>query len=150
MADSVYGQILDAVKTLVATIPSLSTAGQVVVRKRLAYLSQYDTTLPFVCIAPTVERYADSYMSNADLIDYPVQIAIIQQGNLGLLVPDTMLYLREQIRQKLRTPTLSGAAAVYDVVGYDPNPAFDMQGFDAALEVSVQQLTYRAAETRNQ
>lgn len=89
-------------------------------------------------------------MSNADLIDYPVQIAIIQQGNLGLLVPDTMLYLREQIRQKLRTPTLSGAVAVYDVVGYDPNPAFDMQGFDAALEVSVQELTYRSVEVRNQ
>jgi len=150
MASSVYGQILDAVKTLVSTISGLDTAGQVVVRKRLAFLKQYDTTLPFVCIAPTVERLADSYMPNSDMIDYPVQIAIVQEGKLGLLTPDTMLYLREKIRQKLRTPTLSGASAVYDVVEYDPSPAFDMQGFDAELEISVQQMVYRAVETRNQ
>lgn len=150
MATSVYGQILDAVKTQIVTIVGLTTANQVVVRKRLAYVRGTDTVFPFVCIAPTVERLADSYMTNGDMIDYPVQVAIIEQGNLSLLTPDTMLYLREQIRQKLRRPTLSGASAVFDTTGYDPSPAFDLQGFDSNLEVSVQEFTYRSDEPRNQ
>ena len=71
---STYGDILTAVKTLVSAISGLTTANQVVIRKRLAYVRNVDTVFPFVCIAPTVERLADTDFTNEDHVDYPVHI----------------------------------------------------------------------------
>lgn len=152
---SVYGSILTSVKTLVSALSGLTTTNQVVVRKRLAFVKQADAAvlqagLPFVCIAPTAERLFDSHMSNSDHVLYPVQVAVIRESALALADPEPTLLLRERIRQRLRTATLTGVDAVYNQDSYDPSPAFDASGFDAALDVSVQEFAWVSLEVRNQ
>lgn len=145
----VYSSILTGVKNLVASIPGLSTSGQVVIRKRPAFVRAVDTTLPLVCVCPTVERLNDYTFLNESWLDYPVLIALITESALALHSPDTILDLRETIRKKLMVTLITGASSVFDLADYSPEPAFDHSGFDAAMDVSVQEFVYRSSDTRN-
>lgn len=149
---SVYYNILDATKSLVSTITGLTTTGQVVIRKKPAYISTVDAALPLVCICPTVERLDDYVFPNEVFLIYPVQVALIQESKLLLANTAAMqafLDYREAIRKKLSTVTLSGVTGMMDFVGYNPNPAFDSSALDSGFDVSVQEFTYKVTETRN-
>lgn len=152
---SVHMQILTAAKNLVAAITGLTTDNQVVIRKRLAYVKQADAailqaSLPFVCLAPATEYLTDSAMPNKDLMAFPVLVAVALESGFSLVNPDTILLLREQIRQKLRTPLLVGVSEVFGCIEYDPSPPFSSEGFDASFDLSVQSFTWRTIGTRNQ
>lgn len=150
---SQYSLILSAVRDLLETLPELA-GGSVVIRKRPAYIPQVDGPLSsktLVCVCPTTERLFDGVFSNEDHLDYAVQVAIVAESRL-LLHEDgmlAMLDLRETIRQKLRTHVLSGTN-VYDVVAYNPSPAFDKSGLDSLHDVSAQEFVFRTSEVRNQ
>lgn len=146
---SVYGDILTAVETLVSALSGFTTSGQVRVRKRLSFIAGKDP-LPFVCICPLTERLEMGDTTfRKEKYDYPVIVAVIQESNLVLHNPAWQLDARQRIRKALRVTTLSGVSEVYDVVGYDPSPVFDVSAIDAAFDVSVQEFTYRASESRN-
>lgn len=151
---SACGDILTAVKTLVSAITGLTTANQVVIRKRLAFLKQTDSAilqagLSFVCIAPTGEILHDSHMANTDQIEYRVTVVIIRESKMSLIDYETTLLLRQQIRQKLRVPTLSGTTA-FKQESYNPEPQFSLEGYDNNLDVSAQEFGWVVTETRNQ
>ena len=149
---SQYRLILTAVKDLLESLPELA-GGIVAIRKRPAFIPAIDGGLAgktLVCVCPTTERLFDGVFSNEDHLDYAVQVAIVLESRLLLHETSTLqvLDLREIIRQKLRTHLLTGTT-VYDISGYNPSPAFDRSGLDAAHDVSIQEFVYRAAETRN-
>lgn len=151
MSDSVYLDVLTAVRDelagLLVPLPHGIAARQVRVRRRVAFFKEHDL-LPLVLVCPEAERPAEYQMSNGVFVDYPVTVAVLVQNDMLLEDLGTTLALRQVIRRHLLAVTLAGAADVFDVVGYDPSPAFPPAAVDAAFDTSLQKFTYRATEPR--
>lgn len=151
MPTSVRGQILAAAQTLVQTLDGITDAqNQVVVRKRLAVTKQDNIVDPFVCIAPSGHEHLDGYMSNGEILGYGFLVAVIRAAPLSLAYDDTLPLLSEQIRQKLRTPTLSGVDSVWDCYHLDPAPNCSIEGFDVGMELEVAGYWWKSNELRIQ
>lgn len=141
---SVFYQILDAVRDRLATIPSVPT---IVIRKR-PVLVQEDT-VPIVIVSPGREIIGDEAFGNIVEYLYSVEVTIIQAGNRVYEADVATLFdLRENIRNKLFQPLLSGAASVYDCQ-LETNPAFEVVSGQASnYDISGMVITYKSVETR--
>lgn len=141
---SVFYQILDAVRDRLATIPSVPT---IVIRKR-PVLVQEDT-LPIVMVSPGREVIGDEAFGNVVEYLYSVEVTIIQAGNRVYEADVATLFdLRENIRNQLFQPLLSGAASVYDCQ-LETNPAFEVVSGQASnYDISGMVITYKSVETR--
>lgn len=141
---SVFYQILDAVRDRLATIPSVPT---IVIRKR-PVLVQEDT-VPIVIVSPGREVIGDEAFGNIVEYLYSVDVTIIQAGNRVYEADVATLFdLRENIRNQLFQPLLSGAASVYDCQ-LETNPAFEVVSGQASnYDISGMVITYKSVETR--
>lgn len=141
---SVFYQILDAVRDRLATIPSVPT---IVIRKR-PVLVQEDT-VPIVIVSPGREIIGDEAFGNIVEYLYSVDVTIIQAGNRVYEADVATLFdLRENIRNQLFQPLLSGAASVYDCQ-LETNPAFEVVSGQASnYDISGMVITYKSVETR--
>ena len=141
---SVFYQILDAVRDRLATIPSVPT---IVIRKR-PVLVQEDT-VPIVIVSPGREFIGDEAFGNIVEYLYSVEVTIIQAGNRVYEADVATLFdLRENIRNQLFQPLLSGAASVYDCQ-LETNPAFEVVSGQASnYDISGMVITYKSVETR--
>lgn len=141
---SVFYQILDAVRDRLATIPSVPT---IVIRKR-AILVQEDT-LPLIIVSPGREVIGDEAFGNVVEYLYSVEVTIIQAGNRVYEADVATLFdLRENIRNQLFQPLLSGAASVYDCQ-LETNPAFEVVSGQASnYDISGMVITYKSVEAR--
>ena len=141
---SVFYQILDAVRDRLATIPSVPT---IVIRKR-PVLVQEDT-VPIVIVSPGREIIGDEAFGNIVEYLYSVEVTIIQAGNRVYEAEVATLFdLRENIRNQLFQPLLSGAASVYDCQ-LETNPAFEVVSGQASnYDISGMVITYKSVETR--
>lgn len=141
---SVFYQILDAVRDRLATIPSVPT---IVIRKR-PVLVQEDT-LPIVMVSPGREVIGDEAFGNVVEYLYSVEVTIIQAGNRVYEADVATLFdLRENIRNQLFQPLLSGAASVYDCQ-LETNPAFEVVSGQASnYDISGMVITYKSVEAR--
>lgn len=141
---SVFYQILDAVRDRLATIPSVPT---IVIRKR-PVLVQEDT-VPIVIVSPGREIIGDEAFGNIVEYLYSVEVTIIQAGNRVYEADVASLFdLRENIRNQLFQPLLSGAASVYDCQ-LETNPAFEVVSGQASnYDISGMVITYKSVETR--
>jgi hypothetical protein len=141
---SVFYQILDAVRDRLATIPSVPT---IVIRKR-PVLVQEDT-VPIVIVSPGREVIGDEAFGNIVEYLYSVEVTIIQAGNRVYEADVATLFdLRENIRNQLFQPLLSGAASVYDCQ-LETNPAFEVVSGQASnYDISGMVITYKSVETR--
>jgi hypothetical protein len=141
---SVFYQILDAVRDRLATIPSVPT---IVIRKR-PVLVQEDT-VPIVIVSPGREIIGDEAFGNIVEYLYSVEVTIIQAGNRVYEADVATLFdLRENIRNQLFQPLLSGAASVYDCQ-LETNPAFEVVSGQASnYDISGMVITYKSVETR--
>jgi len=141
---SVFYQILDAVRDRLATIPSVPT---IVIRKR-PVLVQEDT-LPIIMVSPGREVIGDEAFGNVVEYLYSVEVTIIQAGNRVYEADVATLFdLRENIRNQLFQPLLSGAASVYDCQ-LETNPAFEVVSGQASnYDISGMVITYKSVEAR--
>ena len=141
---SVFYQILDAVRDRLATIPSVPT---IVIRKR-PVLVQEDT-VPIVIVSPGREIIGDEAFGNIVEYLYSVEVTIIQAGNRVYEADVATLFdLRENIRNQLFQPLLSGAASVYDCQ-LETNPVFEVVSGQASnYDISGMVITYKSVETR--
>lgn len=141
---SVFYQILDAVRDRLATIPSVPT---IVIRKR-PVLVQEDT-VPIVIVSPGREIIGDEAFGNIVEYLYSVEVTIIQAGNRVYEADVATLFdLRENIRNQLFQPLLSGAASVYDCQ-LETNPAFEVVSGQASnYDISGMVITYKSVESR--
>lgn len=141
---SVFYQILDAVRDRLATIPSVPT---IVIRKR-AILVQEDT-LPLIIVSPGREVIGDEAFGNVVEYLYSIEVTIIQAGNRVYEADVATLFdLRENIRNQLFQPLLSGAASVYDCQ-LETSPAFEVVSGQASnYDISGMVITYKSVEAR--
>lgn len=141
---SVFYQILDGVRDRLSAIPSVPT---IVIRKRPILLQE--DSLPLVIVSPGKENIGDEAFGNIVEYLYSVEVTIIQAGNRVYEADVATLFdLRENIRNQLFQPLLSGAASVYDCQ-LETNPAFEVVSGQASnYDISGMVITYKSVETR--
>ena len=136
---SVYGSILTACKSLILTIPGV-TSGQVKIRKRPVFIAGVDT-LPFYCLSPRRRVVRKYVMKDTVEYGYPVLVTYWQEAKFDFETVEAELAAFEAVAGKLMTLSLSGVPTVTDFK-YDPQPDFDLPAVDAAFDLSAQEFTY--------
>lgn len=144
---SLYTRILDAVASRLNTIPLLNGA-PIRKRKRPYVDRQRGESLPSVIVSPRRERIESNHFDNTLVVDYPVIVSVVSDGNLLLLNPEWALDMREAVRKTLYKTTLDGVSEVFDC-NYEPEPSYDYPALDTSLDVSIQQFIFRAQEQRS-
>lgn len=144
---SVYGDILDAVKTVVqglslANLPPAS----VVVRKTPVYLAEHDP-VPLVVISPVLEGLDGLAFGDQAFTTYEVRVTVYHEAAFNWEALDWLLDVRERIRKALFVTTLAGAPTVMDAA-WLPQPTYDAAGLSAGVDVSRQGFVYTSSEGR--
>lgn len=141
---SVFYQILDGIRDRLALIANVPT---IVIRKRPILLQE--DSLPLVIVSPGREVIGDEAFGNVVCYLYSVDVTIIQAGNRVYEADVATLFdLRENIRNQLFQPLLSGAASVYDCQ-LETSPAFEVVSGQASnYDISGMVITYKSVEAR--
>ena len=142
---SAYFDIMQAVRNRLQT--ALAGVASVVIRKRAIYLET--DTLPKVIISPSSEQVNLDAFGGIVTWDYTIQVTLVQAGNRVFEADvEEWLQLREDIRQQLYQPTLSGLANIVGMT-IDMQPAFEsVLGNVSNYDVSGMTITYQNVEAR--
>ncbi len=141
-----YYTILTSVQTQVATIVT-----NTVLRRKLFRLES--DVFPIVYVTPDLpggDKIRQQTMKKGVWHNYPVIVTYVQAGASNLLTGlDTFLQVREDIRDKLYQPSLSGATQVFDVE-FDPQPVLNFAEFlGTDYDVCGWKFNYTVANVRS-
>lgn len=141
---SVYLDILNACQARVA-----AAAGGVPVHLRRRPQLLNTDTLPTIVVAPSAEGESVDMetFSRGVTWAYPVVVVIFSRGNRELSIAPDDMDLREDIRNAIYQPLLSGAGTVYDIDLQLSGP-FNLRSPENNTETDAFQVIYRSSETR--
>lgn len=141
---SVYLDILNACAAKVAA----AAPGVSVQLRRRAQLLNTDT-LPVIVLAPAPEGESvelEAFNRHVTWA-YPVNVIIFSRGNRELAIAPTDMDLREDVRDAIYQPLLSGAGSVYDIDLQLSGP-FNLRSPENTTETDAFQVIYKSSETR--
>ncbi len=142
---SVYLDILNAVQVRVA-----NAAPGIPCHVRRRPLLVNTDTLPTIVVAPSPEGESielDAFERHVTW-SYPVTVAVFSRGNRELSIAATDMDLREDVRNAIYQPLLSGASTVYDIDLQLSGP-FNLRSPENTTEVDGFQVIYKSSETRS-
>lgn len=145
MATSTYFAILEAVRARLAAVQGIPPVS---IRKRP--LPFADEVAPLCIVSPADgERSGLETFTAGVVYEYPVFVALYMVGDQTLEIGvESLLELRERVRNELYQPALPDVTAAYDL-DLEPQAAFDWSAqVGSRYEVTGFRAVYKVTETR--
>ena len=141
---SIFWDALSATKTRIEAIAGIPT---VKIRKKPVFLQE--DTAPLILLTPGKEKVEMEAFSTVVEYVYQVQVSIIRPGNrIYESDVESFLSLRQEIRNALYQPFLTGVATVIDSI-IETTPAFDIVSGDSSnYDISGMVIRYKSIEER--
>lgn len=144
---SVANDILDAARALALAAPAYAAR-----KRKRAELFDADVaelaTTPVVLLVSEPESQVGGTSELETIIAYPVLVVYVAAGNQRYEEgQDAVRDAREDLRRRLSTTTLAGAAGVWDYE-LDFAPVFDAAAIATGYDYSAFRVTYYAVEPR--
>jgi len=141
---SIFWDTLSATKTRIEAIAGIPT---VKIRKKPVLLQE--DLVPLILLTPGKEKVEREAFDRVVEYVYEVQVSIIRPGNrIYESDVESFLSLRQEIRNALYQPSLTGASTVIDSI-IETTPAFDIVSGDSSnYDISGMVIRYKSIEER--
>jgi hypothetical protein len=148
-AESLYGDLLNAVKTTLISL-ALPDIGANVLLKKFDLLKDGET-FPAAFVCPANEQWPNQGTNASDDTGYGILITLARKSNriLDLAQDDQLLAWRETVRKAFRSGRISGVSSAHYNTLVEPGPVFDPRAFGNMYDATVIYLRAWARESRS-
>lgn len=148
-AESLYGDLLAAVKTTLLAL-ALPDIGANVLLKKFVWFRD-GVTYPAAFVAPYNEQWPNQGTNASDDTGYGIAITLVRTSNRvnDLAADDQMLSWRETVRKAFRSQRIGGVSADHYTTLVEPGPVFDPASFGNQFDATIIYLRAWAREGRS-
>jgi hypothetical protein len=148
-AESLYGDLLNAVKTTLLAL-ALPDIGANVLLKKFTWLRD-GVTYPAAFVCPYNEQWPNLGTNASDDTGYGIAITLVRASNRDnvLASDDQLLSWRETVRKAFRSQRISGVSTAHYNTLVEPGPVFDPASFGNQFDATVIYLRAWARESRS-
>lgn len=148
-AQSLYGDLLAAVRIKLISLGLAGIGANVLLKKFVYFRDGVNFPAAFVC--PYNEQWPDAGSNARDDSGYGISICLARTSNHAneLAQDDRLLDWRETVRKAFRSQRIAGAGADHHTTKVEPGPVFDPASFGNQFDATFLTLRAWAREPRS-